>query len=445
MPRKSRPSEHDNTGSDQITTLDAILIGTLVAELVLIFVGIFIIALAQHRATQRAAKIEKQFGLEQGPPKDKDNEDIVPKNQYWYAWLAAKARGWTVPNFGDIMIAMPVPLPLPPPVYGGKPAAPMFTTTQPTWPMNESLPVRGILATGDVDRNGSRVVATARCRPFDVSGHHAGFAPNSTGAEAAKFHRIAAHAFADPDAKPRARLEARFAESMVAPADTQEIDRALDKVNKVVAAKRPSRVVLRLFSALILILWIGGIAVFINTMVAKSNDQMWVTGALHWPGAQQQLLFGAIMFVGGWLLLIVATWYETRTPLATRVAVAKLNHPGAPFRYHFCMPPVAGRKSYVSFSPLRVGQAPIMAVSLLCFVAQVIENMSCSCNCDGDDEENGKESGPIWESWAAPLETEWIISVRTVGSASAPAAGHASEPGGYASSTGSVSSQSSSE
>ncbi|KAJ3361872.1 hypothetical protein GGF32_006901 [Allomyces javanicus] len=445
MPRR-RPSESDNTGSDQITTLDAILIGTLVGELVLIFVSIFILSYAQHRATQRAAKLEKQFGLEQGPPKDKDDEVIIPKNQYWYAWLAAKARGRSAaPNLlGDVTIAMP---PLPPPAYLMSGVKSAFTMTQPkTWTVSDSVPARGILATGDVDKNGSRVVATARCRPYDASGRHAGFAANSTGAERT-FRRVAAHAFADPDAKPCARLEVRFAESMVAPVDTHEIDQALDKVNKVVAAKRPSPVVLRLFSALILTLWIGGIAVFINALVAKSNDQMWVTGALHWPGAQQQLLVGAIMFVGGWLLLIVAIWYETRTPLATRVAVAKLNHSGARFRYHFCMPLVAGRKrSYVRFSPLRVGQAPIMAVTLLCFVAQVVNSMSCSCNCDGDDEENGKDSeGSVWESWAAPLETEWIISVRAAGSAPAPASEHASGAEGYASPTGSVSSQSSEE
>ncbi|KNE72565.1 hypothetical protein AMAG_17006 [Allomyces macrogynus ATCC 38327] len=343
---------------------------------------------------------------------------------------------------GNVTIAMP----LPPPAYllgGGKSA---YTITQPKGMVGVPVPARGILVTGDVDGNGSRVVATARCRPFDASGKHAGFAANSTGAEH-KFHRVAAHAFADPDANPHARLEVTFAESMVAPADTWEIDQALNKVNKVVAAKRPSPVVLRLFSAFILALWIGGIAVFINALVANSNDEMWVTGPLHWPGEQQQLLVGAIMFVGGWILLIIAVWYETRTHLATRVAVAKLNHSGARFRYHFCMPPVAGRKrSYVRFSPVRVGQVPIMVGTLLSFVAHAIEHMSCSCNCDNDDEENGKDSGgSVWESWAEPLETEWMISVRTGGSAPAPASGHASATEGYTSPTGSVSSQSSDE
>ncbi|KAJ3364328.1 hypothetical protein GGF31_000565 [Allomyces arbusculus] len=364
----SGPSESDQTGSDQITTLDAILIGTLVVEGFLIFVSFIVLAIAQHRAQRRAAKIEKKFRLEQGPPKDKHDDVTIPKNQYWYAWLAAKARGRLVPNLGNIAIAMP----LPPPAYLMGVVKSAFTTTQPTGMVGENVPARGILVTGDVDGNGAHVVATARCRPYDASGNHAGFAANSTGTER-KFHRVTAHAFADPDAKPCARLEVTFAESMVAPTDTHEIDQALEKVNEVVAAKRPSPVVLQLFSAFILALWIGGIAVLINAMVANSNDQMWVTSRLHWPGAQQQLLLGAIAFVAGWLLLIIAVWYETRTPLATRVAVAKLNHSGARFRYHFCMPPVAGRKrSYVSFSPLRVGQAPIMAVMLLHFVAHLL-------------------------------------------------------------------------
>ncbi|KAJ3360463.1 hypothetical protein GGF32_008411 [Allomyces javanicus] len=400
-----RVNTSDSTGhaDEPLSTLDAILVASSVIAVILVFVNAIAVGAFQHHTKERAEIIEKKFRLERGPPKDEDGDEIMPKGQYWYTWLAAKARGLPTPvsilNQGGIAISMPS---LPPPPYltdGGKSTIPLpqYTTTQPTGPVS----------------------ATARCRPYDVDGTHLGIAANTKGAEL-QFHRVATHAFVDPDAKPGARLEVRFPESIVAPADTQEIDQGLETVNKVVAAKRPSLLVLRLFSILVLALWLGGIAIFLNAVLAKSNDRMWVTGPLHWPGKQQQQFVGLLTFVAGWHVLIVGVWYEMRLAIATRVAIAQLNHDGARYRWHFCMPPAAKGhpKSYV-FSPLRMGQGPIMVASLVCLLCNDVPLPCCCC----DDDEKEEQKGPIWESWAKPLETEWIISVRA-----APPAGYAPAP-----------------
>ncbi|KNE68435.1 hypothetical protein AMAG_19805 [Allomyces macrogynus ATCC 38327] len=338
-------------GSDdgKPTTLDGILGSILFFISLLLLFGGIALANRQGSAKEHAKEIETKYCLERGP--NKDDSESVPKGQYWYAWLATKARGVTMPlstlNQGGIAISMP---PLPPPPYltgNGKSAiapAQYYTTTQPTGPATAPpVRARGILATGDIDENGHWVIATARCRPYDSDGNHAGVAANSKGAESL-FHRVSAHAFVDPDAEPRARLEVRFPESTVAPADTQEIDEGLETVNKVLAANRPSLLVLRLFSILMLALWLGGIAIFLNASLAKSNDGMWVTGPMHWPGKKQQQIVGLDVFMLGWIVLLVGVWYEMRLAIATRLAVAQLNHPGARYRWHFCMPSPAEMK-----------------------------------------------------------------------------------------------------
>ncbi|KNE72968.1 hypothetical protein AMAG_17196 [Allomyces macrogynus ATCC 38327] len=281
---------------------------------------------------ERAEKIEKKFRLERGPPKDEDGDEIIPKDQYWYAWLTTKARGLPTPasilNQSGIAISMPSLPPPPDLTDGGKSTVtlPKYTTMQPTGPVS---------------------------------------------------------------APP----------SIVAPADTKEIDEGLKTVNKVVAAKRPSLLVLRLFSALVLILWLGGIAVFLNAVLAKSNDRMWVTG----PSASSS-----------------NNLLAHRLAIATRVAIAQLNHDGARYRWHFRMPLAAKGhpKTYV-FSPLRMGQVPIMVASLVCLLCNDVPLPCCCC----DDDEKGEQKGPIWESWAKPLKTEWFISVRA-----APPAGYAPAP-----------------
>ncbi|KAJ3359421.1 hypothetical protein GGF31_004135 [Allomyces arbusculus] len=425
-----RPSRSDSSGhADEPSTLVKILGVIFGIMFLLIFVNAIGLGQIQQRPEKRAENIEKKFRLERGPPEDEDGDEIMPKTEYWYAWFAAKARGQLQPasalNSGEITISMPSP---PPPPYltdGGKStiAPPQYTTTQPTGQVS-APPVcaRGILATGDFDENGHCVIATARCRPYDVDGKHPGIVANTKGTEL-QFHRVAAHAFVEPGVKRGARLEVRFPRSIVAPADTQEIDEGLKTVNKVVAANRPSLLVLRLFSILVLALWLGGIAIFLNAILAKSNDRMWVTGPLHWPGKLEQELVGMIVIVLGWHVLIIGVWYEMRLAIATRVAVAQLNHDGTRYRWHFCMPPAATGhpKSYV-FSPLRLGQAPIMAGTLVCLIYGGMPLPCCCCD-DDDDKNKEKETGPIWESWAECLETEWIISVRA-----APPAGYAPAP-----------------
>ncbi|KNE68452.1 hypothetical protein AMAG_19807 [Allomyces macrogynus ATCC 38327] len=105
--------------------------------------------------------------------------------------------------------------------------------------------------------------------------------------------------------------------------------------------------------------------------------------------------------------------------------------------------PAAGHpKSYI-FSPLRIGQVPTMFAFLFLYCAS---GNACERCCDSNkkgqsasDGKKGQQTESVWESWAKPLETEWIISVRAsppvwyvpppvMGSQPAPATGYPLAP-----------------
>ncbi|KAJ3361871.1 hypothetical protein GGF32_006900 [Allomyces javanicus] len=341
-------------------TLTAIVIIATALPVLVAIAGIF----ALHRTRDRAIQLEAEFALERGPTHRKAEEREVAG--YWYGRLAAKCYAPPV--------APPPPPPDSPTNKRGLPPSAAAVTPTPV------VPVQGILATGDVDSHGFTVVVTARCTPYAQTDQ--------------AFIRVAQLAFPAPGRNPPVTLVAKFPSTAASPAATATIDAALDQVNMACCATRPARWLLRTIVVVAAVLWVGGIAVVLDTVFSKRPYGMWIAGPMNWVAGKQRMVGFAGLLLG-WMVFVSGVWYESRLPLAARLAVAQLNQTRPEFRWHLCRPPVAVGKGTYILSPRYL--ATYVVAWLACCVVCL-----CSARSVGVDDVPG-----VPRQWAAPVETEW--------------------------------------